>query len=90
MNQILSGHVATDAVPRHDLRPGKGRWALLFLAAFFLLAVLSACESDSPSQSVGKGDEAPAFTLSDQNGQTYTFTPGDGKDHVLVFYMGYF
>lgn len=36
------------------------------------------------------GQKAPAFSLKDQSGQTYTFTPGDGKPHVLVFYMGYF
>jgi hypothetical protein len=33
---------------------------------------------------------APGFSLLDQQGQTYTLTPGDGKNHLLVFYMGYF
>jgi cytochrome oxidase Cu insertion factor (SCO1/SenC/PrrC family) len=33
---------------------------------------------------------APGFSLPDQHGQMYTLTPGDGKNHLLVFYMGYF
>ena len=90
MGQAFSGHATAYAVPGHDTWPGKGRLALLLLAAFLLLAVVSACGSDDPSQSAGAGDQAPAFTLPDQSGETYTFTPGDGKDHVLVFYMGYF
>lgn len=90
MNQVFSGRIATDAVPRLNLRPSKGRLVLLLFAVILLLAVLSACGSDNSSQSIGTGDQAPAFTLPDQSGETYTFTPGDGKDHVLVFYMGYF
>lgn len=37
-----------------------------------------------------EGAKAKAFSLKDLNGQTYTLTPGDGRAHVLVFYMGYF
>lgn len=33
---------------------------------------------------------APGFSLPDQHGQMYTLTPGDGKSHLLIFYMGYF
>jgi cytochrome oxidase Cu insertion factor (SCO1/SenC/PrrC family) len=36
------------------------------------------------------GQPAPRFSLPNQYGQTYTLTPGDGKNHVLVFYMGNF
>ncbi len=36
------------------------------------------------------GGPAPGFSLVDQNGQPYTLSPGDGKNHLLVFYMGYF
>jgi cytochrome oxidase Cu insertion factor (SCO1/SenC/PrrC family) len=36
------------------------------------------------------GQPAPAFSLMDQYGQPYTLNPGDGKNHLLVFYMGYF
>lgn len=36
------------------------------------------------------GKPAPGFSLQNQDGQTYTLTPGDGENHVLVFYMGYF
>lgn len=35
-------------------------------------------------------DLAPAFELTDQFGEIYSFTPNDGQDHVFVFYMGYF
>ncbi len=34
------------------------------------------------------GKPAPAFTLPDSEGQTYTITPGQGKPLVLVFHMG--
>lgn len=36
------------------------------------------------------GKPAVGFTLQNANGQAYTFDPGDGKNHLLVFYMGYF
>lgn len=90
MNQILDRHMSADYAPERDGRPGKGKLAVLLLATLLLIAILSACGGDNPSQSAGVGDQAPAFTLSDQRGETYDFTPGDGKDHVLVFYMGYF
>lgn len=35
------------------------------------------------------GQAAPAFTLPDASGQAYTFTPNDGRKHVVVFYMVY-
>jgi len=35
------------------------------------------------------GQPASSFTLMDVGGQTYTFTPNDGRKHVIVFYMGY-
>jgi cytochrome oxidase Cu insertion factor (SCO1/SenC/PrrC family) len=82
--------MTADSAPERDRRPGRGKLAVFLLAAFVLIAILSACGSDNASQSTGTGAQAPAFTLSDQSGQTYNFTPGDGKDHVLVFYMGYF
>ena len=36
------------------------------------------------------GKLAPGFALKDPYGGNYTLSPGDGKNHVLVFYMGYF
>lgn len=36
------------------------------------------------------GKSAPGFALPNQYGRAYTFTPGDGKNHVLVFFMGNF
>lgn len=36
------------------------------------------------------GESAPAFSLNGPYGETYTFQPGDGTPHLLVFYMGYF
>jgi len=48
------------------------------------LGLASATETDL----VGK--QAPGFSLKDPYGQTYTLNPGDRRNHVLVFYMGYF
>ena len=36
------------------------------------------------------GRPAPGFALTDPYGRTYTLTPGDGRNHVLVFFMGNF
>lgn len=46
--------------------------------------------SGAPLNVAVVGKPAPGFSLRNQYGQTYTFTPGDGINHVLVFYMGYF
>jgi hypothetical protein len=34
------------------------------------------------------GKPAPAFTLPDSTGKSYTVTPGQGRPLVLVFHMG--
>jgi hypothetical protein len=34
------------------------------------------------------GDRAPAFTLSDSEGKSYTVTPGGGTPTLLIFHMG--
>lgn len=34
------------------------------------------------------GKAAPAFSLSDSEGEPHPIHPGDGKWHVLVFHMG--
>lgn len=34
------------------------------------------------------GQPAPAFALTDADGERYTVTPGQGKPLVLVFHMG--
>lgn len=48
-------------------------------------------QTQSVSLGVAKvGQTAPGFSLKDQNGQTYTLNPGDGRPHVLAFYMGNF
>lgn len=36
------------------------------------------------------GQPAPGFSLQNSGGETYSLTPGDGENHLLVFYMGYF
>ena len=36
------------------------------------------------------GGPAPGFALTDPYGRTYTLSPGDGQNHVLVFFMGNF
>ena len=43
-----------------------------------------------PPAAVLVGQSAPPFTLTDAAGKAYSLNPGDGKDHLLVFYMGYF
>jgi len=59
-----------------------------------LLVVFSACggsQSDSDIEYEGAFlPDAPAFELNDQFDEPYSFTPGDGQNHILVFYMGYF
>lgn len=35
------------------------------------------------------GKPAPAFTLTDAQGNPFTFQPGDGKKYVFAFNMGY-
>jgi cytochrome oxidase Cu insertion factor (SCO1/SenC/PrrC family) len=46
--------------------------------------------SGAPLNVASVGKSAPGFSLQNQYGQTYTLTPGDDKNHVLVFYMGNF
>jgi len=46
--------------------------------------------SAGPLRLAVAGQPAPGFSLPDQFGQPYTLAPGDGKNHLLVFYMGYF
>ena len=43
-----------------------------------------------PAEAVEVGSQASGFTLNDASGKAYTLTPGDGKAHLLVVYMGYF
>lgn len=50
----------------------------------------NASDLAAPAHRAEVGKPAPAFALNDPYGQTYTLQPGDGKAHVLVFYMGYF
>ena len=44
----------------------------------------------SGPQTAAVGSQAPGFTLRDVQGKSYVVRPGDGKAHLLVFYMGYF
>jgi hypothetical protein len=65
------------------------------LAAYFSLGHQSSQAAGLPSSGAPLnvaviGKPAPGFSLPNQHGQTYALTPGDGKNHVLVFYMGYF
>jgi hypothetical protein len=50
----------------------------------------SSPSSGAPLQAAAIDKPAPGFSLPNQYKQTYTLTPGDGKNHVLVFYMGNF
>ena len=65
------------------------------LAAYFSQSRGASQAADLPVSSAPLsvaviGKSAPGFSLLNQDGRTYTFTPGDGKNHVLVFYMGNF
>ena len=46
--------------------------------------------SAAPPGVAAVGQSAPGFALNDSYGQTYALTPGDGRAHILVFYMGNF
>ena len=41
------------------------------------------------SVSTHVGQPAPEFTAIGVDGQSYTFTPGDGRPKAIVFYMGF-
>ena len=65
------------------------------LAVYFSQGRGSSQAASTPSQAgplrlAVVGQPAPGFSLMDQTGQPYTLSPGDGKNHLLVFYMGYF
>ena len=53
-------------------------------------APLSPVAMPEPSGASIIGKPATGFSLKDPYGQLYTLAPGDGKNHVLIFYMGYF
>lgn len=72
---------------------------LLGLAIGLLLSLGQATTPSPAASSLGSvplpegalvGKPALAFELKDPYGQPYTLSPGDGKAHLLVFYMGYF
>ena len=59
---------------------------------YFILRPGSTSLSDSAnafSVPTHVGQPAPAFTAIGVDGQSYTFTPGDGRPTAIVFYMGY-
>lgn len=65
------------------------------LSVYFSQSRQSSQVASSPSQAgplriAVVGQPAPGFSLPDQFGQPYTLAPGDGKNHLLVFYMGNF
>lgn len=65
------------------------------LAVYFSQGRESSAATSSPGQAgplrlAVVGQPAPGFSLRDQYGQPYTLAPGDGKNHLLVFYMGNF
>jgi cytochrome oxidase Cu insertion factor (SCO1/SenC/PrrC family) len=69
--------------------------AAVAIVSFGLYSILGASllSTSGPTNAAISGEplgRAPGFSLPDQRGQMYTLTPGDGKNHLLVFYMGYF
>ena len=79
-------------------RRGRVGWLLLLAAvvaaggvtAWSQLAPMA--ERDDPNVVVNLttrvGKQAPAFTLSNAEGQPYDIAPGDGRKYLLVFHMG--
>ena len=56
-----------------------------FIAALAVAAVLTA----SAAAPAKVGQQAPDFTLLDQNGKAVTLSAARGRKVVLVFYRGY-
>jgi cytochrome oxidase Cu insertion factor (SCO1/SenC/PrrC family) len=69
----------------------------LFFAALLLVVVAGASTAQSPVAAVTSsratppknGQQAPGFTLRDQNGRRVSLTAAPGAKVVLVFYRGY-
>jgi cytochrome oxidase Cu insertion factor (SCO1/SenC/PrrC family) len=74
------------------LRIGLAAVAVIGLVLYSILGVLLPPTSNPTNVAIAGEPlgRAPGFSLPDQHGQIYTLTPGDGKNHLLVFYMGYF
>jgi cytochrome oxidase Cu insertion factor (SCO1/SenC/PrrC family) len=74
--------------------------SLTLAVAFGLLVYFGQNRQSSPTAGMSSsgaplnlavvGQPAPGFSLMDQYEQPYTLNPGDGKNHLLVFYMGNF
>ena len=87
----------SDSGPRRSPRwiyigAGLAAVAVIGVVLYSILGV-SLLPNDGPTSAANSEEplgEAPGFSLPDQHGQIYTLTPGDGKNHFLVFYMGYF
>jgi cytochrome oxidase Cu insertion factor (SCO1/SenC/PrrC family) len=70
---------------------------LPILAALFLALATSVSAATSPSAAVARpqstppkiGQQAPTFTLRDQNGKRISLGDATGTKAVLVFYRGY-
>ena len=87
--------------PRRLFRAHVGAFSFLLLGLGISLAACSGGSRESspadsspadsgPLSIATVGVPAPGFALADPYGRTYTLTPGDGKNHVLVFFMGNF
>jgi len=67
---------------------------LPFLAALLLALATSASAATSPRIAIAQsppkiGQQAPTFTLRDQNGKRISLADAAGTKVVLVFYRGY-
>jgi len=71
---------------------GLAAVAVIGLVLYSILGA-SLLPTSSPTNAAISGEplgQAPGFSLPDQHGEMYMLTPEDGKNHLLVFYMGYF
>lgn len=64
--------------------------ALMVATAVIVTACSSSTNGATDTLTADDNAKAQGFELPDQFGATYSFEPGDGKNHVFVFYMGYF
>lgn len=88
---------------RNQLLIGAGLVLIAVVAVVWLRATLPSAPNTTSLDVAGNlpdsnsalnvgtliGQPAPAFTLSDANGQSYHFPPGAGGKYVLAFNMGY-
>lgn len=68
------------------VRDPRKRTPLHLLAAIFVLLLMVACGGNSQEEGLSVGNEAPAFTLTDQAGNTVSLADYEGQQPVLLYF----